>query len=66
MTQTTSVHLGGGYHLHITWDGNQGVDQHGNKWVNPNNPEMENKLLEKTISAMFGGIAAAFNAQTKN
>lgn len=42
----TSLHIGG-FWFHIKWlrDGS-GVDQHGNIWMNKNNPQLENKAIE--------------------
>jgi len=28
-----------GFWFHLTWNGNIGIDQHGNTWTNPNNPK---------------------------
>ncbi len=36
----TSIHISGFWH-HISWQGEEGVDQHGFKWVNPDNPRMK-------------------------
>lgn len=34
----TSHHITG-FWFHITWNGNEGIDQHGCKWINPDQPE---------------------------
>lgn len=42
----TSLHIGG-FWFHIKWDKNDyGIDQHGNAWMNKDNPQLENKTLE--------------------
>lgn len=38
-----------GFWFHITFDGNNGIDQRGNKWINPNNPEPNEKGLIDAI-----------------
>lgn len=45
-----SHHIGNGFWAHITWDGDNGIDQHGREWKNKQNPELKNCA-----------VAAAFN-----
>jgi len=41
-----------GFWFHVTWNGLNGIDTQGGKWMNPECPEPENnKLIDKLLDA---------------
>nr|AKH47485.1 hypothetical protein [uncultured marine virus] len=45
-----------GFWFHIVFDGNNGIDQRGNEWINFENPEPKNKELINTCLDGFNLI----------
>lgn len=46
-----SVHIAG-FWFHIDFIGNEGIDQKGNKWINPDTPEpKDTKLIDTALDA---------------
>ncbi len=62
----TSIHLGGGFWSHISWDdkGEKGVDQQGRIWVNKNNPECKTVWINAACDG-YGKIINLMNFLNK-
>lgn len=54
-----------GFWFHIKWDGNEGVDQHGRKWVNPDNPQTKvsevKAIIDLTRDFLKRDLGNSFN-----
>lgn len=50
-----------GFWFHIEWRKTMGLDQHGNCWINPENPEPLNKALMNNVLDAYNDIKKKIN-----